>query len=89
MPNSTIAILEFAAGENSQVTFRLLRKNTLENVKIALGRVKYLKGGALYYVLEYTGAQYGTKDLKRRKIWIGNTTRKTLKNFPSVINLTW
>lgn len=89
MPISTIAILEFAAGEKSQVTFRLLRKNTLERVKISLGRVRYLKGGALYHILDYTGAKYGINEIGREKVWIGNATRKVLNNFPEVINLTW
>ena len=86
---STIAILEFAAEGRSHVRFRLLRKNTLERVKLSLGRVRYLKGGALYYVLDYTGALFGTKEIGRKKIWIGSATRKVLNNFPEVINLTW
>lgn len=89
MPASTIAILEFASKGASQVTLRLLRKNTLEKVKISIGRVRYMKGGALYYVLDYTGALYGSKEIKRKKIWIGSTTRKVMNNFPEVINLTW
>ena len=89
MPSSTIAILEFAAEGKSQVALRLLRKNTLERVKISLGRVRYLKGGALYSVLDYTGALYGTKEIGRKKVWIGSTTRKVLNNFPEVINITW
>ena len=89
MPASTIAILEFASKGAGQVILRLLRKNTLERVKISLGRVRYMKGGALYYVLDYTGALYGSKELGRGKIWIGSTTRKVLNNFPEVINLTW
>ena len=89
MPVSTIAILEFASKGADQATLRLLRKNTLERVKISLGRVRYMKGGALYYVLDYTGALYGTKDIGRKKIWIGSTTRKVLNNFPEVLNLTW
>ena len=89
MPVSTIAILEFASKGADQATLRLLRKNTLEKVKISLGRVRYMKGGALYYVLDYTGALYGTKDIGRKKIWIGSTTRKVLNNFPEVLNLTW
>lgn len=89
MPVSTIAILKFAAEGKSLVTFRLLRKNTLERVKISLGRVRYLKGGALYYVLDYTGALFGTREIGRKKIWIGSATRKVLNNFPEVINLTW
>ncbi len=89
MPVSTIAILEFAAEGKSLVTFRLLRKNTLERVKISLGRVRYLKGGALYHILDYTGATYGIKEIGREKVWIGNATRKVLNNFPEVINLTW
>lgn len=89
MPASTIAILEFASKGTGQVVFRLLRKNTLERVKISLGRDRYMKGGALYYVLDYTGALYGSKEIGRKKIWIGSTTRKVLNNFPEVINLTW
>lgn len=89
MPVSTIPILEFAAEGKSQVALRLLRKNTLERVKISLGRVRYLKGGALYSVLDYTGALYGTKEIGRKKVWIGSTTRKVLNNFPEVINITW
>ena len=89
MPNSTWSLLDFAANDNNKVTLRILRKNTLERVKISLGRVRYMKGGALYYVLYYTGARYGTKELGRRKLWIGNATRKILNNFPDVINLTW
>ena len=52
MPVSTIAILEFASKGADQATLRLLRKNTLEKVKISLGRERYMKGGALYYVLD-------------------------------------
>ena len=89
MPVSTIPILEFAAEGKSQVRLRLLRKNTLERVKLSLGRVRYLKGGALYYVLDYTGALFGTKAIGRKKIWIGSATRRVLNNFPEVINLTW
>ena len=89
MPASTIPILEFASNGKDQVAFRLLRKNTLERVKLSLGRVRYLKGGALYYVLDYTGAIYGIKEIGRKKIWIGSATRKVLNNFPEVINLTW
>lgn len=89
MPDSTIAVIEFAAEGKSQVCFRLLRKNTLERVKISLGRIRYLKGGALYHVLDYTGALYGKKEIGREKVWIGNATRKVLNNFPEVINLTW
>ena len=89
MPASTIAILEFASKGTGQVVLRLLRKNTLERVKISLGRDRYMKGGALYYVLDYTGALYGAKEIGRKKIWIGSTTRKVLNNFPEVINLTW
>lgn len=89
MPASTIAILEFASKGASLVTLRLLRKNTLEKVKISLGRVRYMKGGALYCVLDYTGALYGSKEIGRKKIWIGSTTRKVMNNFPEVINLTW
>ena len=89
MPASTIAILEFASKGSDQVVIRLLRKNTLERVKISLGRVRYMKGGALYYVLDYTGARYGTKEIGMKKVWIGSTTRKVLNNFPEVINLTW
>lgn len=89
MPSSTIAILEFASKGADQVSLRLLRKNTLERVKVSLGRVRYMKGGALYYVLDYTGAEYGSKEIGRKKVWIGSTTRKVLNNFPEVINLTW
>ena len=89
MPASTIAILEFASKGASLVTLRLLRKNTLEIVKISLGRVRYMKGGALYYILDYTGTLYGTKEIGRKKIWIGSATRKVLNNFPEVINLSW
>ena len=89
MPASTIPILEFASNGKDQVAFRLLRKNTPERVKLSLGRVRYLKGGALYYVLDYTGAIYGIKEIGRKKIWIGSATRKVLNNFPEVINLTW
>ena len=89
MPASLIPILEFASNGKDQVAFRLLRKNTPERVKLSLGRVRYLKGGALYYVLDYTGAIYGIKEIGRKKIWIGSATRKVLNNFPEVINLTW
>ena len=89
MPASTIAILEFASKGADQATLRLLRKNTLEKVKISLGRVRYMKGGALYYILDYMGALYGTKEIGRKKIWIGSATRKILNNFPEVINLSW
>ena len=89
MPASTIPILELASKGNNQVALKLLRKNTLEKVKLSLGRVRYLKGGALYYVLDYTGALYGAKEVGRKKIWIGSATRKVLNNFPEVINLTW
>lgn len=89
MPASTLAILEFASEGADQIILKLLRKNTLERVKLALGRVRYMKGGALYHVLDYTGAQYGSKEIGREKIWIGSTTRKVLNNFPEVINLTW
>lgn len=89
MPNSTTPILEFASEGKEYATIKLLRKNTLERVKLSLGRVRYMKGGALYYILDYTGAQYGTKDIGRRKVWVGNYTRKVLNNFPEVINLTW
>ena len=89
MPSSTIPILELASKGNNQVALKLLRKNTLEKVKLSLGRVRYLKGGALYYVLDYTGALYGAKEVGRKKIWIGSATRKVLNNFPEVINLTW
>ena len=89
IPASTIPILEFASNGKNQITLKLLRKNTLERVKLSLGRVRYLKGGALYYVLDYTGALYGTKEIGRKKIWIGSATRKVLNNFPEVINLTW
>ena len=89
MSASTIPILELASKGNNQVALKLLRKNTLEKVKLSLGRVRYLKGGALYYVLDYTGALYGAKEVGRKKIWIGSATRKVLNNFPEVINLTW
>lgn len=89
MPVNTWSLLDFAANGKDEVTLRLLRKNTLERVKISLGRIQYMKGGALYYILDYTGARYGTKELRRRKIWIGRATRKILNNFPEVINLTW
>ena len=89
MPASTIAILEFASKGADWVILSLLRKNTLERVKISLGRVRYMKGGALYYILDYTGALYGTKEIGRKKIWIGSATRKVLNNFPEVINLSW
>lgn len=89
MPASTITILEFASNGNNHIALKLLRKNTLERVKLSLGRVRYLKGGALYYVLDYTRALYGTKEIVRKKIWIGSATRKVLNNFPEVINLTW
>ena len=89
MPASTIAILEFALEGADQVILKLLRRNTLERVKISLGRVRYMKGGALYYVLDYTGALYGTKEIGKKKIWIGSATRKVLNNFPEVINLSW
>ena len=89
MPDSTIDILDFAARGKDRITFKLLRKNTLEKVKISLGRMCYMKGGALYYVLDLTGAQYGSKALGKRKVWIGNATRKVLNNFPEVINLSW
>ena len=48
-----------------------------------------MKGGAVYYILDYTGAVYGTREIGRRTIWIGNATRRILNNFPEVINLTW
>ena len=89
MPVSTWSLLDFAAGGQNKITLRMLRKNTLDRVKISLGRTLYLKGGALYYILDYTGATYGTKEIGRKKIWIGNITRKVLNNFPEVINLTW
>ena len=89
MPNSTWSLLIFAANGKDEVTLRILRKNTLERVKISLGRAQYMKGGAIYYILDYTGARYGTKELHRRKLWIGSVTRKILNNFPEVINLTW
>lgn len=89
MPASTIPILALAAQGQNQVVIRLLRKNTLERVKVSLGRIRYLKGGALYHVLDYTGAIYGTKEIGKKKVWIGSATRKILKNFPEVINLTW
>lgn len=89
MPVSTWPILEFAAAGNIFVTLRMLRKNTLERVKISLGRTRYMKGGALYHVLDYTGAKYGSREVGRKKIWIGRETRKIINNFPEVINLTW
>ena len=85
MPISTWSLLDFAANGNNEVTLRILRKNTLERVKISLGRAQYMKGGVLYYILDYTGARYGTKDLRRRKLWIGSAMRKILNNFPEVI----
>ena len=89
MPDSTTPILEFASDGRNYVTIRLLRKNTLEKVKLSLGRVRYMKGGALYEILDYTGAKFGSKEIGRRKVWIGSYTRKVLNNFPEVINLTW
>lgn len=89
MPACTNAILDFVAQNKNQVTLRMLRKNTLERVKISLGRVRYMRGRALYYILDYTGAQFGIKEIGRKKVWIGSTTRKVLNNFPEVINLTW
>ena len=44
MPASTIPILELASKGNNQVALKLLRKNTLEKVKLSLGRVRYLTG---------------------------------------------
>lgn len=82
-------LLEFASNGGDEVIMRMLRKNTLEVVKISLGRSIYMKGGALYYVLDYTGAQYGAKETGRKKLWIGNATRKVIKNYPEVINLSW
>lgn len=89
MHKSAWPLLDYAADGRSEVTLQILRKNTLERVKISLGRSMYMKGGALYYVLDYTGARYGTKELGRKKLWIGSTTRKVLNNFPEVINITW
>ena len=89
MPTSTWPLLDFAAQGKDDISMKMLRKNTLERVKISLGRIRYMKGGALYFILDYTGAIYGTREIGRRTIWIGNATRKILNNFPEVINLTW
>lgn len=89
MHESVRSLLDYAADGRNEVTLKILRKNTPERVKISLGRSVYMKGGALYYVLDYTDAKYGTKELGRRKLWIGSATRKILNNFPEVINLTW
>lgn len=67
MPASTIPIQEFASNGKDQIALKLLRKNTLERVKLSFGRVRYLKGGALYYVLDYTGFLYGIKEIDRKK----------------------
>lgn len=89
MPTNTWPLLDFAAQGKDDISLKMLRKNTLERVKISLGRIRYMKGGALYFILDYTGAIYGTREIGKRAIWIGNATRKILNNFPEVINLTW
>lgn len=82
-------LLDFAAEGRPEVTVRLLRKNTLEPVKIALGRRQYSHGGAIYDVLDMTGAQYKSGQLPVSEIWICSVTRFVLHVFPEVINITW
>lgn len=82
-------LLDFAAEGKTEICVRLLRKNTLEPVKIALGRRQYSHGGAIYDVLDHTGAQYTSAQLPVSEIWICSVTRFVLHVFPEVINLTW
>ena len=48
MHESVRSLLDYAADGRKEATLKILRKNTLERVKISLGRSMYMKGGALY-----------------------------------------
>lgn len=82
-------LLEFAAAGRSEVNVRLLRKNTTEPVKVALARRQYSQGGAIYDVIDYTGAKFTSKHLPVDEIWICSVTRYVLHVFPEVLNITW
>lgn len=82
-------LLDFISNGKDTVSIRLLRKNTKEPVKIALGRRMYVSGGAIYDVINHTGAQFTSKDLHVSEIWICSVTRYVLHVFPEVLNITW
>lgn len=82
-------LIEFAAAGRSEVNVRLLRKNTTEPVKVALARRQYSHGGAIYDVIDYTGAIFTSKQLPVAEIWICSVTRYVLHVFPEVLNITW
>ena len=48
MTDGVVELLEFLAEGREDVNVRLLRKNTTEQVKVAMARRQYIRGGAIY-----------------------------------------
>ena len=89
MTDGVVELLEFLAEGREDVNVRLLRKNTTEQVKVAMARRQYIRGGAIYDILDYTGAKFHSENLGIKELWIGPIMRFVLHVFPEVINITW